>query len=80
MNGVSDSECHLERVAYLASLVDDIEDAIIALDAQWFVTAWNRGAERMYGWTAGEVMGRHTRGRAPRHERRGTRGAPHRGR
>ncbi|HEV7884887.1 MAG TPA: PAS domain-containing protein [Solirubrobacteraceae bacterium] len=62
MSGVSDSECRLERVAYLASLVDDIEDAIIALDAQWFVTAWNKGAERMYGWTADEVMGRHTLG------------------
>src|SRR4051794_21625393 len=48
------------RLAYLAGLLDNTEDAIVALDAQWFVKAWNLGAERMYGWTADEVLGRHT--------------------
>jgi PAS domain S-box-containing protein len=60
MTGVFDSERHLEPVAYLAGLLDEVEDAVVAVDAQWFVTGWNRGAERMYGWTAGEVVGRHT--------------------
>jgi PAS domain S-box-containing protein len=49
-----------ERLRYLAGLLDTAEDAIVALDAQWFVTVWSRGAERMYGWTAEEVLGRHT--------------------
>jgi len=48
------------RLAYLAGLLDSTEDAIVALDAEWFVTVWNPGAERMYGWTADEVLGRHT--------------------
>jgi PAS domain S-box-containing protein len=48
------------RLAYLAGLLDNTEDAIVALDAEWFVTVWNPGAERMYGWTADEVLGRHT--------------------
>jgi PAS domain S-box-containing protein len=43
----------------LASVLYDSDDAIIALDAGWHLTAWNLGAERMYGWTAGEVLGRH---------------------
>jgi PAS domain S-box-containing protein len=46
------------RLAYLAGLLDNTEDAIIALDAKWLVTAWNRGAERLYGWTADEMRGR----------------------
>jgi PAS domain S-box-containing protein len=37
----------------------DTDDAIVALDADRLVTAWNLGAERMYGWTAEEVLGRH---------------------
>ncbi|MCW3047860.1 MAG: domain S-box protein [Solirubrobacterales bacterium] len=49
-----------ERLTYLAGLLDTTEDAIVALDAGWFVTVWNKGAERMYGWTADEVVGRHT--------------------
>src|SRR3954451_6217567 len=40
------------RRAYLAGLLDNTEDAIIALDAKLLMTAWNRGAERLYGWTA----------------------------
>src|SRR3954471_23956598 len=48
------------RLAYLAGLLDSTEDAIVALDAEWFVTVWNPGAERMYGWTADEVLGRPT--------------------
>jgi PAS domain S-box-containing protein len=48
------------RLAYLTGLLDNTEDAIVAVDAEWFLTAWNPGAERMYGWTADEVLGRHT--------------------
>src|SRR3954465_10102913 len=48
------------RLAYLAGLLDNTEDAIVALDAEWFLKVWNPGAERLYGWTADEVLGRHT--------------------
>src|SRR3954454_14766914 len=46
------------RLAYLAGLLDNAEDAIIAFDAEWLVTVWNRGAERLYGWAADEMLGR----------------------
>jgi PAS domain S-box-containing protein len=49
-----------DGLRHLAGLLDNTEDAIVALDAQWHITAWNGGAERMYGWTAEEVIGRHT--------------------
>jgi PAS domain S-box-containing protein len=48
------------RLTYVAGLLDSSEDAIVAFDSQWFVTVWNGGAERLYGWTADEVLGRHT--------------------
>jgi PAS domain S-box-containing protein len=57
---ITERKGHEERLAYLAGLLDNTEDAIVALDAEWFVTVWNAGAERLYGWTAEEVLGRHT--------------------
>jgi PAS domain S-box-containing protein len=47
-----------EDLAYYLHLLDCTDDAIVALDADWMVTVWNQGAERMYGWTAEEVLGR----------------------
>ncbi|MCZ7596997.1 MAG: PAS domain S-box protein [Gammaproteobacteria bacterium] len=31
---------------------------IIATDGEWRVLLWNKGAERMFGWTAAEAIGR----------------------
>jgi PAS domain S-box-containing protein len=47
-----------EQRAYHAHLLEHIQDGVIATDEQFAVTAWNRGAERMYGWSADEVVGR----------------------
>jgi PAS domain S-box-containing protein len=46
-----------EQLAYLLAMLDQTEDAIIAFDPLWRVTAWNQGAERMYGWSAAEALG-----------------------
>jgi PAS domain S-box-containing protein len=47
-----------ERLAYQAHLLENIQDAILATDETAALTAWNKGAERMYGWRAEEVLGR----------------------
>ncbi|MBI4671097.1 MAG: PAS domain S-box protein [Chloroflexi bacterium] len=46
-----------ERMAYLAQLLDQVHDAIIATDAEHKITAWNRAAQEMYGWQATEALG-----------------------
>ena len=41
-------------------LVEEVEDhAIFMLDAEGVVASWNLGAERMEGYSAAEIMGRH---------------------
>jgi PAS domain S-box-containing protein len=41
-------------------LVEGVVDyAIFMLDPNGVVANWNRGAERIKGWTAGEIVGRH---------------------
>ena len=52
------SDDHDLICAGAASLIDSIEDAVIATDLDFVVTAWNRGAAAIYGWTGAEAIGR----------------------
>src|ERR1700712_3136907 len=36
-----------------------VREAVIETDLEFRITRWNRGAERIFGWTADEVVGRH---------------------
>jgi len=42
----------------LQSLIDTAPQAMVVLDDAWRITRWSRGAERLFGWTAAEVLGR----------------------
>lgn len=47
-----------EQRRFLATLFAQMHEAVIVLDERFLVKLWSPGAERMFGWTAGEVMGR----------------------
>jgi len=44
--------------AYLAAIVDNSNDAIVSRSPDRKVLSWNRAAERLFGYSAAEVMGR----------------------
>jgi PAS domain S-box-containing protein len=46
------------KVREQASLLDRAQDAIMVRNLDRTIRFWNKGAERLYGWTAGEVLGR----------------------
>ncbi|SNT29981.1 PAS domain S-box-containing protein/diguanylate cyclase (GGDEF) domain-containing protein [Noviherbaspirillum humi] len=46
------------RIRNQASLLDQAQDAIIVSGIDHHITYWNKGAERLYGWSAEEALGK----------------------
>jgi PAS domain S-box-containing protein len=47
-----------EQLREQAELLDHAQDAIIVRDLEHRITYWNKSAERLYGWTAADAVGR----------------------
>jgi PAS domain S-box-containing protein len=43
---------------YLAEIINSADDIIIGKDLDGNIVSWNRGAEKIYGYTASEVIGK----------------------
>ena len=57
---ITERQRAVETLAYQARLLENVNDAVISSDERFVTTAWNRAAEKMYGWTAEEIIGRPT--------------------
>jgi PAS domain S-box-containing protein len=48
-----------ESNSHLASIVESSDDAIISKTLDGVITSWNAGAEKVYGYSASEAVGKH---------------------
>ena len=55
---ITDLKSAEARVAFQASLLNEVQNAVIATDPAGQVTFWNHHAEKLFGWTCEEAIGR----------------------
>jgi PAS domain S-box-containing protein len=57
-NGSDVERERAEIQARLAAIIESSDDAIVSKTLDGIITTWNKGAERIFGWTVEEVVGK----------------------
>jgi PAS domain S-box-containing protein len=57
---VTEQRAAEEAQGFLAAIVESSDDAIIAYSPAGIILAWNRGAQALFGYSAGEAIGKPT--------------------
>ncbi|MDP4107638.1 MAG: PAS domain S-box protein, partial [Bacillota bacterium] len=64
---ITESKNAEEKIRYLANIVESSPDAIGTISLDGVITSWNKGAERIYGYSTEEILGKHVSILAPSH-------------
>jgi PAS domain S-box-containing protein len=46
------------ELRFQENILANVSDAIVTLDLDFYITSWNNAAERIYGWTEQETLGK----------------------
>ena len=56
---ITDRKVYEETLQYQASLLSHVSDAVLSLDKEFRIVSWNKAAEKIYGTTSEEAIGKH---------------------
>lgn len=59
VNDITERKKAEEKIRYQSSLLENMNDGVIATDMNGTITHWNKGSEKMFGWKAKEALGKH---------------------
>lgn len=59
VHDITDKKIAESNQALFTSIINSSDDAIISKTLDGIITSWNRGAERLFGYTMKEAVGRH---------------------
>lgn len=57
--GDASEESCCKALRHYRRMLDAISSSVICMDLDGYIISWNRGAERMFGYTQDEALGRH---------------------
>src|SRR4051812_1611634 len=57
MSNAAPDDSSAATQARLAAIIESSDDAIVSKTLDGVVTSWNRGAQRIFGWSAEEMFG-----------------------
>jgi two-component system, cell cycle sensor histidine kinase and response regulator CckA len=58
LNDITQQRYADEQLLLMGAIVESSDDAIIGMDLDGIATSWNRGAEKIYGYSREEMVGR----------------------
>lgn len=59
VRNITEEKNAANNLRYNALLLENVSDAVISTDEDLHIKTWNTAAEKMYGYTADEVIGKH---------------------
>ncbi len=58
---ITERKANEDQLRHQAEILEVIQDAVVETDLHFRITSWNPAAERIYGWRAEEVLGKHAK-------------------
>ena len=60
LRDVTEAVLSRQQIEQQAQMLDQVSDSVSVLDLQERITFWNEAAHRLFGWSATEVLGKHS--------------------
>ncbi len=59
IHDITEQKIIRSRLEKQAKIIDQVHDSVIAADLEGYITSWSKGAQRLYGYSEKEMLGKH---------------------